>query len=475
MAKPLDEKIVILTDQIKKLQSQKDSLIKELDAIEEKFDDQDRLYRRYFPLIIDMVAAGETHFAGVCKDLSAALKKGASFVKIAYIFEQLKTAMIKEGIGPVAAKKKKGMFASLLKSSSDSLMDDFKQSYQEILNTMRSTLDKKYAPRMDKITVRISSAQDTEDIKEIRESIFSLVFVYMAETNQDREKMNSFVQVIVGKILDIESKLATSNEQTRSLFSSNSGFETVLSSEMTGLQTTSDAAISLDDLKIQITQRLASIEKALAKKQLKDKAIQAAVEKNRNLFKSGFARLKKELNEATQYSEQLEKKLNQDQLTGSFNRRAYDRKIEDEMERFLRYGTPFSLLLIDADKFKNINDRYGHAVGDKCLQEIIKRSIPLLRKNDMLARYGGEEFVVIMPETDAMGAKEAAEKIRQTIEKIEFLYKKETVRVTVSIGVTQVQEGDTSHLQVFERADVAVYKAKEMGRNRVLVHSTLEN
>jgi len=75
-----------------------------------------------------------------------------------------------------------------------------------------------------------------------------------------------------------------------------------------------------------------------------------------------------------------------------------------------------------------------------------------------------------MPQTDTNGAKEAAEKIRQTIEKIEFLYKNETVRVTVSIGVTQVQESDTNHLQIFERADVAVYKAKEKGRNQVVVH-----
>ena len=73
------------------------------------------------------------------------------------------------------------------------------------------------------------------------------------------------------------------------------------------------------------------------------------------------------------------------------------------MERFLRYGTPFSLLLLDADKFKNINDRYGHAIGDRCLQEIIKRSMPLLRKNDMLARYGGEEFVVVMPQPKRKG------------------------------------------------------------------------
>jgi diguanylate cyclase (GGDEF)-like protein len=96
--------------------------------------------------------------------------------------------------------------------------------------------------------------------------------------------------------------------------------------------------------------------------------------------------------------------------------------------------------------------------------------MPLLRKNDMLARYGGEEFVVIMPETDGEGAREAAEKIRQTIEKIEFIYKKDKVKVTVSIGVTQSREGDENHEQIFERSDIAVYQAKEQGRNRVVLN-----
>ncbi len=466
----MDEKITQLQDQIKKLQSQRDRLIKELDLVEEKFESQDRLYRKYFPEIIDRVAAGDTDFSKACNQLSMALKKGATPVKIAYIFEQLKTAMVQEGIGPVVLKKKKGMLGSLMKSSKETFLEDFKQSYHEVVNNLRATLDKKYSRRLDSLSDRILSATDTRDVTDIRETIFSLVFVYISETSQDREKLNAFVQEIVGKILDIETRLATSYEQTSALFSTNQGFETVLGDEMTALRHSSDVAATLDDLKIIVTQRLQSIEKALTQKRLKEKVIQALTEKNRHAFKSGFVKLKQELREATQYSEELEKKLNQDQLTGAFNRRAYDKKIGDEMERFLRYGTVFSLLLMDADRFKNINDRYGHSIGDKCLQEIIKRTLPLLRKNDMLCRYGGEEFTIIMPETEALGAREAAEKIRGTIEKIAFLYKEENVTVTVSIGVAQVREGDKTPVQVFERSDMALYKAKENGRNQVFVH-----
>ncbi|MFH2092540.1 MAG: diguanylate cyclase [Pseudomonadota bacterium] len=469
MSSPQDERLMTLENQIKKLQAQKDTLLKELDSVEEKFESFNRLYRKYFPVIIDSLATGDNQFSKICQELSKALKKEESQGKIEYIFEQLKTAMLKEDIGSAAGKKKKGLFSSLLKTDAPSFIDEYKQSYHEVVSNLRSNLDQKFTKRLDAIVQRIKSAQDTSDISEIRESVFSLVFVYISDTSQDREKVNAFVREVVSKILEIESKLATTIEHTDSMFENNSGFESVLSSELNGLKQTSDVASSLDELKRKVSERLASIENALETKQAKDRAIKEISEKSRHAFKSGFAKLKQELNEATRYTEELEKKLNQDQLTGAFNRRAYDKRIEDEMQRFLRYKTCFSLMIIDADKFKDINDKYGHAIGDKCLQEIIKRSIPLLRKNDMLARYGGEEFAVIMPETDSTGAQQAAEKIRQTIEKIEFLYKKEKVKVTVSIGISQSKPEDTNHQQIFERADIAVYKAKEQGRNRVLV------
>ena len=469
MSDLLNERVAALQEQVQKLQSQKDGLIKELDDVEEKFEKQDQMYRKYFPVIIDTVSKGNTAFARACADLSNALKKKASPTKVTYIFEQLKTAMIQEDIGPVPLKKKKGMFAGLRKTSDDPILDDFKQTYHEVVNSLKSTLDKKYAPKLEKVTTSLLAAQDSGDIHDIRETVFSLIFQYISETSVDREKVNVFIREIVGKILEIETKLATSYEHTSSMFTSSQGFEKVLSSEIGGLKKSSDVAASLDDLKVQITQRLTSIEKALHKKKTVDQAINKLAEKNRTAFKTGFAKLKQELQEATRYSEELEKKLNQDQLTGAFNRRAYDKKIAEEMDRFLRYGTIFSLLIIDADKFKRINDTYGHAIGDRCLQEIIKRTRPLLRKNDMLARYGGEEFVVIMPETDAEGGRKAAEKIRQTIEKLEFLYKKEKVTVTVSIGVSCVTKEDERHEQVFERVDMAVYKAKENGRNQVMV------
>ncbi|MCM2283443.1 MAG: GGDEF domain-containing protein [Desulfobacula sp.] len=470
MNSPFDEKIADLQGQVKKLQSQKDALLKELDTVEERFEKMNQMYRKSFPIIIDSVAIGGDVFSDTCKDLSQALKKGESEGRIAYILDQLKTAVLKEEFVPPGGKQKKTLFSVFKKKDPFSFIDDYKQSYHEVVNTLRSNLDKKYTGKLDHIAAGIKTAENPSDISDIRKTVFDLIFNYISDTNQERSKVNAFVQEVVGKILDIESSIDVGYQHTDTLFQTSDHFESVLESELKRLKQTSGVASNLDMLKIQVAERLSVIENALQKKQAKDKAIRDYIEKERQVFKSGFTKLKQDLDEATRYSEELEKKLNLDQLTGAFNRRAYDKKMEDEMARFFRYGTGFSLLLMDADRFKSINDQYGHAIGDKCLQEIIKRTLPLLRQNDMLSRYGGEEFVVVMPETDLNGGREVAEKIRQTIEKLEFIYKKEKVKVTVSIGVSQVREGDKHPKEVFERADIAVYQAKANGRNQVIVN-----
>ncbi len=470
MAEQRDDKTEQLQAEIIKLRSQKDRLLKELDAVEAQYGNLDNLYRRYFPIILDVLSQDGTALGKACTQLGTAMRKKASPAKIEYIFGQIKTAMIQEDIGPAVAKKKKGFFFSLRKNSSeDQILDNLRQSYQDVLNHLKSTLDKKYTGKLESITSNLFKIEEIQDFEAVRENIFSLIFNYISETSQDRENVKAFIRDIVARIFEIEKRLASSYEHTSSLLSSNQGFESILNDEMAGIKNSFDVAESLDDLRAKISTGLSSIEKALQKKQKVDQAISRLAEKSKNFFTSGFAKLKQELQAATKYSEELEKKLNEDQLTGAKNRRAYDKKIEEEMDRFLRYKNIFSLLIIDADKFKNINDTYGHAIGDRCLQEMIKRTRPLLRKNDMLARYGGEEFVVIMPETDIKGAMMVAERIRQTIEKIEFLYKKETVRVTVSIGVSCIKEGDKSPTDLFDRADMAVYKAKENGRNQVMI------
>lgn len=152
-----------------------------------------------------------------------------------------------------------------------------------------------------------------------------------------------------------------------------------------------------------------------------------------------------------------------DRLTEISNRRKLDELLVQESEKAKRYNRPLSLLMIDIDNFKNVNDTYGHQIGDCTLQSIATVLKENIRLSDIVGRFGGEEFMVICPESDQLSAQSLGEKLRLAIEQYEF----NTINhATISIGVAQLQHTDTLSEWV-EQADVALYKAKNEGRNRV--------
>ncbi len=157
-----------------------------------------------------------------------------------------------------------------------------------------------------------------------------------------------------------------------------------------------------------------------------------------------------------------------DPLTGCANRRALMEKLEQELDRLRRYGLALSVMMIDLDRFKRINDTYGHLVGDRVLQQLGDLLRRQVRTVDAVARYGGEEFVVLLPETDTEGAVVFAERIRQAVEEYDFSDGNESVRVTVSIGVAATPASEVvDPKMLLGKADEALYRAKNGGRNLV--------
>jgi diguanylate cyclase (GGDEF)-like protein len=154
-----------------------------------------------------------------------------------------------------------------------------------------------------------------------------------------------------------------------------------------------------------------------------------------------------------------------DPLTGLPNRRFVDEYSEVELARFRRFGQPASLLMIDLDKFKSINDTYGHPSGDRLLQAIAACCKDVVRSVDLFARFGGEEFLCLLPGTDAADATAVAEKIRAAIGKVQVKVGSESIGTTASIGVAALRPDDQSIGDVIARADEALYRAKNDGRN----------
>ena len=160
-----------------------------------------------------------------------------------------------------------------------------------------------------------------------------------------------------------------------------------------------------------------------------------------------------------------------DNLTGAYNRSAFDSALAREIELAQRHCTSLTMLVLDIDHFKSINDSKGHKAGDEVLSSVAQSIKGQIRSCDVLYRYGGEEFVVLLSNTEARGAHQVAERIRLAIKNRPVNYNGRTISTTISIGVAQLGH-DEGPLSFFERADAALYDAKNSGRNQTCIAPT---
>ncbi|MEQ8938702.1 MAG: sensor domain-containing diguanylate cyclase, partial [Gammaproteobacteria bacterium] len=196
-----------------------------------------------------------------------------------------------------------------------------------------------------------------------------------------------------------------------------------------------------------------------------------------------------DLRHALQESEKLRKRYEEmsviDHLTKLYNRRFFFSEVNSGLARAIRYDQPFSLLLMDLDHFKEVNDSYGHECGDEALKFIAENLSRFTREGDTLARYGGEEFIMALPNTDLDGAVQLAERIRNTIESSDFSCKGDIIDLTISVGITSIdQYHDLSEdivnytpqvADLIREADRALYYVKQNGRNAVQAFQHLSN
>lgn len=175
---------------------------------------------------------------------------------------------------------------------------------------------------------------------------------------------------------------------------------------------------------------------------------------------------------AAQQAKRVEAEMRQlattDGLTGLVNRRHFLDLAEQEMRRFRRYGGQLSLIMLDADHFKRVNDQYGHAGGDDALRHLAREIGSRLRESDVFGRLGGEEFAILLPGADAQGAAELAERLREAVARAPVTSGERQFPLTISLGVVTC-DGSESVDEALHRADLALYQSKERGRNRVTV------
>ena len=170
-----------------------------------------------------------------------------------------------------------------------------------------------------------------------------------------------------------------------------------------------------------------------------------------------------------QTEEKLFKQASTDALTGLYNRRQFEAMSQMALANCVRQKIPYSMMMLDIDHFKRVNDTFGHDMGDVVLQRVAEILNKVHRDSDIIARYGGEEFIVFLSNTDVEGAKIAAERIRSAVEKAVIMAGDTQVPVTISLGITNTQNGDIAAMT--KQADIALYHSKENGRNQATVYT----
>jgi diguanylate cyclase len=350
-------------------------------------------------------------------------------------------------------------------------LKQLKKVCTKALNDLEKVLGNRYRDEILRIQELIQESDNFDYILSQRKNLIELVRRVTTDIQVEKEEITKFLLEISEKLSLIEQEFSASTETSSKYHTEDVSFSSKIETEIQKVSESFNTIDSLDSLRSFVTSKLDFIRDALRSKQNEYSNRMEKAQEEQQRLKSSF---KTVINTVREKNRILEKQSRMDPLTGIYNRRVFEESINAELDRSKRYGTPFSLIFFDIDRFKVINDTYGHEVGDKVLKAIAHRVSEMLRKPDIFARYGGEEFVVILPETSMEQGVSVAEKLRSEIEDAIFEYEENRVPVTISIGITEVRETDRQFQTIVNRADTFMYYAKERGRNRVISDEDVE-
>lgn len=320
--------------------------------------------------------------------------------------------------------------------------------------------------RSSELQQRFSECQSMDCIVSLGDELIGMIRVLVFRTVEERDTTSGLLAEVKNQLTGMEKQLIAYHGFNEDAFRSNEDFRSDLLSRTVEIQEAFDREDRLQDRSF-IVSKLQHIKAAIEAKQREDKMRLSEANRKIAELKANLKASREEILLMEQRTIALEQEVLLDSLTGIHNRRGYEVRIREELRRYHRDGQPFSLILIDVDHFKKVNDLYGHRSGDRCLREIATRIRGSIRATDYVARYGGEEFIVILGGSAAANACKLAEKVRMVIESTRFVYEDRLIPITVSSGVTEVIPSDEDPEPLFVRADSAMYQAKKEGRNRV--------
>lgn len=340
-------------------------------------------------------------------------------------------------------------------------------SIREILIRLleRLSLPEEFVAELEAIRDQIEKTADGETWDRVLERIADLIQAIRSQTQKEKQGIENFLKQLTERLQDVDRQLQSSGQIHDESHQAGEQLDTAVKREISGIGASVRDATDLDQLKQAVQTHVDTV---IAHLDRHREAEQRRYQQAGQQIAAMSARLNEMEGEAEALRSRVNEERNQamtDALTGIPNRLAYEQRLEQEVARWKRFGTPLVLVVWDIDHFKRVNDRFGHKAGDKVLRTIARVLADHVRETDFVARYGGEEFAMLMTGSALDACLHVAEKLRAAVEGTGFHFRDEAVTITASCGLAEMRDGDSTE-QWFERADQALYRAKQEGRNR---------
>ena len=366
-------------------------------------------------------------------------------------------------------------FAGVLKNTSNKFVIE-KQDFVyglplEILEKFK--FSKRYQSRSAELKKQCKNIKSISGLNDSLQKVYELFYSVYQDAYSDKEELENFLFNVGAQISRIGDNLYTVAEEQASDFKVQGDLNQKMNEAVTLISNKIISGNDLSSLKNSVKEQLDALQDIVEEERKLVKAQEKRVKNNVKTLANQVNELKLEAQELRNKIQCEKEQALRDPLTNIYNRQAYNEKIDELLIENENNLNDVCLLIWDIDHFKNFNDKYGHVVGDKVLKATAEKLYKSLKDKYFLARYGGEEFVMLLPGLSIEKAKEFADQVRNEVSNIAFMIKGKQVKITVSCGITNLQKND-SEKSLFERADKALYEAKEEGRNRVAINKALD-
>lgn len=344
------------------------------------------------------------------------------------------------------------------------------QRLRSILAALLTELrrDSELIQQADALDSKLAEPLSNAQLSDVLASLTEMVGRRIQRIEGAKQEIESLLSHMVGKLDEIGQFVAEQHHNQSQSQASSETLNTQLVGEIKAMGETVESARDLQQIREQVRSRLDSIDQHLQAFRQRETTFAAAIRVRSEQMRSRITELEAEAKRLHNQLQDQQRLSTIDMLTNIPNRLAYEKRVEEELNRWQRFSQPTCIAVWDVDHFKRINDTYGHRAGDRVLRAVAECFAGRIRSTDFVARYGGEEFVLILPGTQLDDATQFSERLRVAISDIGFHFRGAPVSITVSSGVTAFLPEDSAGA-AFDRADKALYRAKEAGRNRCVV------